>query len=1138
MPKVVLNGRSVHLNPDASELSTYQKHGLKPSDRKPSDYLRMVARTFSSFRETPAEDTVVSYIHGFEVTVNDEEIPIIEDWVAVGKTYNLFKIKAGACMIDNQLIDIYDDSYYIFEETEFVPGRKYGIVIEYDYIEQRADNIAKVRFITYDDLHFPRANDKSVVTCDYVDTSLDGVNSTIEFSGKPGLLIATFKVAEDVPGHISYAQDAGKIIQSNPPVIGSHVYGIDPQYLSKLYIQNYKLLFDYFGDQSRAIYSSMGMTNANFFAVVEEQLYKVGDPEVDLRSGDMCYLDSETGLYKRSEASQQHFSKVVGLYINEYNEGNHLIYTGGVVTFNAEKHNLAPDHTLLTMTTGSHYFLQDANTLFDTKNQTRTIENYILTDSSGQISSRYYPSAVRVGYATACNQLVLSIEHANEIQANNLLSLFGTAEEYEREYTANDIVINMDTEIDQLRKRNLDLDLKVADYEEKLGTEADGTPIDHSVEIAQLYNTNSATNPNYYTSDPEILMMILYKILPRWFEVGTRAEDIWGHALNIDSSAELAQIDSSKRAAFITDVSLNFRTFRDINLMLIKLHILIDNVYTQKSTFLSTYLSTFKDTQKATFLKINSYKLQIARFELGDDFDNIEYFEKPDLITSDAQTFSAKIDILKAAIATEEANAQVNLEQYTNDVGYINTLNSMSKNIQIYIDIMGNMISSMDKVRIDARLERITNDSKISSDIVTRDDAASNVLNSDSLKLDIFLMDDHQRTIFNYTYITDRLRKRLSMVNTLSDDLLKAQTTYNTIINNAESTIIDKLTSLEAVNRLENFIQSNNNLISNYTDEYNKIRVFTLGESPITEGDLFFDELDYSNQKIGTYRYGCDDYETTYGSLSSNLISSPCGPYTSPDSLIIPKNFNESEIDVLANDSHSRGEAIYINNVSQPQHGTARLEGTSIVYYHAFVEDISAYILTNSSGTFIDVPKIVSGQEIMFDISGIDAAGYKVAVDAAFGSAIASGYSKVITPKVYFTPAADYAGTDLFAYTIVDDNGKIATGSVNISVTGPYTTPDEFTIIKNSSNVELNILVNDGHTASEQIAIISNRDGLIEPARGTLTILDGDANPGTYAPGVLQYTPNVDYTGVDNFEYKIIDESGAIAIGKVKIIIT
>ncbi len=1137
MPKVLVGGKIVNIDPTVSELSTYQKHGLKPSDRKPTDYLRMVARTFSSFRKTPAEETVVSYIHGFEVTVNDEEIPVEVDWLIQNKTYNIFKIKSGACMIDNQLIDIYEDTYYIFEETELLAGLKYGVVIEYDYIEQRADNIARIRFIDYDALHFPRAEDQSVVTCDYIDTSLDGVNSTIEFSGKPGLLIATFKVAEDVP-NTAYAQDAGKIIQSNPPVIGDHVYGIDPQYLSKLYIQNYKLLFEYFGDQSRAIYSSMGMTNANFFAVAEEQLYKIGDPETDLRSGDMCYLDEETGLYKRSEASQQHFSKVVGLYLNEYNEGNHLIYTGGVITLNAEKHNLPADHTLLTMNTGSHYFLQDANTLFDTNNQTRTIENYILTDSSGQISSRYYPSAVRVGFATACNQLVLSIEHANEIQTNNLLSLFGTAEEYEREYTANDTVINMDTANEYLEKRNLDLELKVADYEEKLGTNPDGSDINHSAEIGLLYNTNSATNPNYYTSDPEILMMILYKILPRWFKNGTRAEDIWGTALNINSNEELSQIDSGKRANFITDVSLNFRTFRDISLMLVKLKILIDSVYAQKFTFLSTYLSTFKDTQKETFLKINAYKLQIARFEIGDDFENVEYFENVDLIINDAQTFSAKISLLKTAIESEEANAQANLEQYTTDVGYINTLKSMGANIQVYIDIMESMVDRMNIVRTDASIEKITNANQILANTLTRDNAAANVLNSDSLKLDIFLMDDHQRTIFNYTYITDRLRKRLSMVNTLSDDLLRAQTTYNTIINNPDSTIIDKITALEEVNRLENFIQSNNNLISNYTAEYNRIRVFTLGEAPVTEGDLFFDELSYSNQKIGAYRYGCDDYETTYGSLSSNLISSPCGPYTSNDSIIIPKNYNESEIDVIGNDSHSRGENIYIHNVSQPQHGSVRLEASSIVYYHAFDEDISAYVLVDTSGNFIDVPKSVNGKDIIFDVSSINPAGYRVAINSTFGSDIASGYTKAITAKVFFTPEPNYAGIDLFVYTIIDDNGQIATGSVNVVVTGPYTTPDTFTVIKDSSDVSLDVLVNDGHTASERIAIISNRDGLIEPARGSITILEGDANPGTYEPGVLRYTPNAGYTGIDNFEYKIIDESGAVAIGKVKIIIT
>ncbi len=152
MPKISVNNELLNINPTVAELGTYQKLGLSPADRKPNDYLRMVARTFSAFKNTPAQDTVVTYINGFDITINETTIPEEIDWIETDVTYNMFKIKSGAAMIDNQLIDIYEDSYYVFKFSDFTPNTKYGIVVEYNYLDIQNENIARVRFIDYNSI--------------------------------------------------------------------------------------------------------------------------------------------------------------------------------------------------------------------------------------------------------------------------------------------------------------------------------------------------------------------------------------------------------------------------------------------------------------------------------------------------------------------------------------------------------------------------------------------------------------------------------------------------------------------------------------------------------------------------------------------------------------------------------------------------------------------------------------------------------------------------------------------------------------------------------------------------------------------------------------------------------------------------
>ena len=117
---------------------------------------------------------------------------------------------------------------------------------------------------------------------------------------------------------------------------------------------------------------------------------------------------------------------------------------------------------------------------------------------------------------------------------------------------------------------------------------------------------------------------------------------------------------------------------------------------------------------------------------------------------------------------------------------------------------------------------------------------------------------------------------------------------------------------------------------------------------------------------------------------------------------------------------------------------------------------------------------------------------------------------------VTYTPALNYSGADTFTYTITDNQGAIATGSVNVTVTSTndppvavndtYSTNEDVTLSVPPTGVAVNDLDPDGNTLT---AI-----GVTAPTNGTL-VLNAD--------GSFSYTPAANYSGPDGFTYKVTD---------------
>ena len=98
--------------------------GLEPNDRQPNDYLRMVARVFTAFKEVDPTKTVSTYISGFDCRVVTESDNI------------RFELKKGACFIDDQFIAFNDDIVIYQDKSLFLVDTIYYLVLEYQYTNQ------------------------------------------------------------------------------------------------------------------------------------------------------------------------------------------------------------------------------------------------------------------------------------------------------------------------------------------------------------------------------------------------------------------------------------------------------------------------------------------------------------------------------------------------------------------------------------------------------------------------------------------------------------------------------------------------------------------------------------------------------------------------------------------------------------------------------------------------------------------------------------------------------------------------------------------------------------------------------------------------------------------------------------------
>ncbi len=227
-------------------------------------------------------------------------------------------------------------------------------------------------------------------------------------------------------------------------------------------------------------------------------------------------------------------------------------------------------------------------------------------------------------------------------------------------------------------------------------------------------------------------------------------------------------------------------------------------------------------------------------------------------------------------------------------------------------------------------------------------------------------------------------------------------------------------------------------------------------------------------------------------------------------------------VDVLTNDS---GTGLTLFSVGTPSHGTASISGNTVVYtpaanfagtdsfsytvYDSFERSASATVTVtvnppglNAVNDAVTTPARTPIKiSVLVNDVGVGLTLTQVSVPA-HGSAVA-GVDGTIT----YTPAQNFAGTDVFTYTITDG---ISTDSATVQVTVTAPTLDavnDMATTQTGTPVAIPVLANDVGTGLT-ITQVST------PAHGA-------AVAGTN--GTITYTSASSFTGTDTFSYSVTD---------------
>ncbi|EAQ11253.1 Hint domain-containing protein [Maritimibacter alkaliphilus HTCC2654] len=247
-------------------------------------------------------------------------------------------------------------------------------------------------------------------------------------------------------------------------------------------------------------------------------------------------------------------------------------------------------------------------------------------------------------------------------------------------------------------------------------------------------------------------------------------------------------------------------------------------------------------------------------------------------------------------------------------------------------------------------------------------------------------------------------------------------------------------------------------------------------------------------------------------------------------------------VDLTANDSDPEGDDFSITSVGSAANGTTTLNPDGTVTYKPNDDfngtDTFTYTITDDQGATdtatvtINVGAVQDDPDAENDVELTDE-NTPVDIDVLANDSDPDGDTLNVlsygqgtngtvtgggTGPLTYTPNADFTGTDTFTYTITDGNGGQDTATVTVFVgdvdNNTVDAVDDSATTTAGNAVAVAVLANDTDPEGDSFSVTGF-------SNGTNGSVSADAN------GVLTYTPDAGFTGVDTFTYTITDDQGA-----------
>ncbi len=311
---------------------------------------------------------------------------------------------------------------------------------------------------------------------------------------------------------------------------------------------------------------------------------------------------------------------------------------------------------------------------------------------------------------------------------------------------------------------------------------------------------------------------------------------------------------------------------------------------------------------------------------------------------------------------------------------------------------------------------------------------------------------------------------------------------------------------------------------------------------------LYTPNPNYSGSDAFTYTIsdGSGGKSTATVTLQVLPVNDP--PVAQDDSQTTQENTQVTVL-VLSNDSDADGDALHVQSVVQPPHGSVTNLDTSVTYtpdpgfsgtdsFTYTVSDLHGGTSTarvtvsvsarndppvarndsanTQEGELIEIPVLSNDSDPDGDFLLIESF-----TQPEHGSVINS------RTTLSYVPDPGFAGVDEFTYTVSDGNGGSARATVRISVdevNAPPVAQDDSTIMDEGTSVNVPVLLNDQDPDGDLLEI----ESVTDPENGQVEI----------AGTALVYVPNRGFDGVDTFLYTVSDGRGGTSTATVFVAVT